>query len=99
VLTEIIMHACGWTDAWYAHPGPGMLRAVDGVRWGGCFYVGVWTGEHCDLLCVRKCKTNPEAERNLSPGSATLLGAALKALAIRLRKVQVAACPRNEKRR
>ena len=28
---------------------------------------GCWTGEQGDLLCVKKCSTNQEAEKFLSP--------------------------------
>lgn len=28
---------------------------------------GYWTGEQGDLLCVKECKTNKEAEKYLSP--------------------------------
>jgi len=37
---------------------------------GGVPYVygfGYWTGEQKDLLCVKECKTNEEAEKYLSP--------------------------------
>lgn len=29
--------------------------------------IGYWTGEDNDLLCVKKCKSNIEAEKHLSP--------------------------------
>lgn len=80
MLTEMILHMCGWDSVWYAHPGPGIRGALRGVRWGGRFLVGTWTGEQGDLLCIRPCSTNAEAERCLAPGGRTLLTAALASL-------------------
>jgi len=58
-------------------------RTLDGrVRWGtpGRWHVGTWTGPQHDLLCLKKCATNAEAEKFLSPGGPTILLAALVAL-------------------
>lgn len=44
-------------------------------RW----HVGVWTGPHKDLLCVKYCDTVEEAETWLSPGGSTATVAAVKA--------------------
>lgn len=65
-------HAVGFTDIWYAHPGPrpyvefqqGGSRERFGPRW----HAGVWTGPNHDLICVKLCGTSEEAERSLSPG-------------------------------
>jgi hypothetical protein len=65
-------HAAGFTDIWYAHPGPhcykdyqlGRLMDHFGPRW----HAGIWTGPEHDLVCVRACSTNKEANRYLSPG-------------------------------
>ncbi len=82
MLTELIMHRMGWTDIWYAHPGSrGVFRDVwRWLRWDGRWHVGVWTGPEADLLSVRYCDTNAEAERWLSPGGRTILTAVLGAL-------------------
>jgi len=65
-------HAAGFTDIWYAHPGPepyedyqpGGAREKFGPRW----HAGVSTGPHHALICVKPCTTHEEAERSLSPG-------------------------------
>jgi hypothetical protein len=65
-------HEAHFTDIWYAHPGrhpyedyqPGGAREHFGPRW----HAGVFTGPQHDLICVRSCATNDEAERYLSPG-------------------------------
>ena len=108
MLAELIMHVFGWTDAWYAHPGPPLygsyyfagqpgllpgwgrswrsLRSLScSVRRDGRFHVGVWTGPQHDLICVRGCDTNEEAERWLSPGGVTITIAAIRAAVRRVR--------------
>ncbi len=82
MVSEVVMHWMGWSDVWYAHPGArGFWRDLwRYIRWEGRWHVGNWTGPQNDLLCVRYCDTNEEAERWLSPGSRTILGAVLKAL-------------------
>jgi hypothetical protein len=42
--------------------------------------VGVWTGEQGDLICVKRCETNAEAEKYLSPGAPTFTLACLASL-------------------
>ena len=37
----------------------------------GSWFAGVWTGPQFDLICVKKCKSNPEAEIWLSPSGKT----------------------------
>lgn len=81
MIAEAIMHWCGWTDVWYARPRTLWQSLVWGERW----HVGVWTGPHFALLCVKHCDTTGEAERCLSPGSRTILGAAFKSL-LKLRR-------------
>jgi len=71
MIAEWIMDCMGWTDVWYAHPGPWRTPK----RW----HAGIWTGPQLDLICVRRCDTNAEAERCLSPGASTILGAVLAA--------------------
>jgi hypothetical protein len=82
MIVEWLMHHFGWTDIWYAHPGGSFRR---NFSWGGRFHVGVWTGEQHDLICVKKCSTNEEAERLLSPGARTIWLAALRSAWRRLR--------------
>lgn len=65
-------HEARFSDIWYAHPGPhpymdyqqGGKRERFGPRW----HAGVFTGPQHDLICVKPCETNEEAERFLSPG-------------------------------
>lgn len=72
-----VFHDAGFSDLWYAHPGPGSyLSARSGPRW----HAGIWTGPERDLLCVKHCNTNAEAERWLSPGGWTPEEAVLAAL-------------------
>lgn len=80
MLSEVIMHRMGWTHAWYAHPGPLSLRWTREVLVRGRWMVGVWTGAHNDLLCVKQCTTDAEAETYLSPAAPTVLLACLAAL-------------------
>lgn len=80
-MIHLLMYAMEWDSIWFVGSAP---RWTTGVRWwfkhGDTFFVGVWTGPQRDLICVRHCDTNAEAERWLSPGSRTLWGAALKSL-------------------
>lgn len=65
-------HAAGFTEIWYAHPGPKPYihyqQGNVGERFGPRWHAGVATGPQGDLICVQHCKTNEEAERYLSPG-------------------------------
>lgn len=54
-----------------------MWRAGGGSV-GYVYGFGYWTGEQGDLLCVKICKTNKEAERNLSPMRKNIVIAFLK---------------------
>ncbi len=56
-----MMHQAGFADIWYAYPG--LLMSEN------CWHAGIWTGPQNDLLCVKKCDTNDEANRYLSPGA------------------------------
>ena len=93
MIAEAIMHRMGWGDAWYAHPGPGLWPlwwgatsihhyACDRLVWHapGRWMVGVWTGPQRDLLCLKVCETNAEANKYLSPGAPTFTMACLAAL-------------------
>ena len=71
MIVEKLMHHFNWTDVWYAHPGP--------FKYPDRFHVGVWAGVDLDLLCVKDCKTNEEAEEWLSPGANSIFMAAIKA--------------------
>jgi hypothetical protein len=86
MIAEAICHIMGWPDAWYAHPGTLGLWPASRLRFSaqmlvdGRWHVGVWTGREGDLLCVKRCRTNREANRCLSPGAPTLALASLLAL-------------------
>ena len=86
MISELIIHKMGWTVVWYAHPGGSYLRNLTG-RWGGRWHVGVDTGPQHDLICLKHCRTNKEAERWLSPGGSLISIAVIKAILklIRLR--------------
>lgn len=71
-----VMYQWGFTDIWYAHPGPGNFGWKE--RW----HTGIWTGPEGDLLCVKHCETNKEAEEYLSPGGAAPFDALQKAVAL-----------------
>jgi hypothetical protein len=76
MLTELLMDLMGWTDAWVL----GRSR-ISWHPWRrDSAHVGVWTGPHHDLLCVRHCETNEEAEAWLSPSGRTILGATLRSM-------------------
>jgi len=81
MIAEFIIHRMGWTDVWYAHPGPWTIQRWIAHRFGfgGCWYVGVWTGPERDLICVKPCDSNLEANLYLSPGGWTITHAALRA--------------------
>jgi len=77
VIAEFLMHVAGFDAIWYAHPGKYSFFS-DG-RW----HAGHWSGPDGDLVCVRMCATKEVAEKSLSPGSHTVVGALLKALVVR----------------
>lgn len=86
VIAQILMSHLGWSDAWF--PNAQTREDPDPLhRWwhnvipplGSCF-VGVWTGPHGDMLCVRRCFTRKEARRWASPPGRTILHATLRAL-------------------
>lgn len=64
-------HDAEFTDIWYAHPGPRPYAWYQdrelAKRFGGRWFAGVFTGPQHDLICVKQCETNEEAERFLSP--------------------------------
>jgi hypothetical protein len=68
-------HAAGFTVLWYAHPGPREYTDYQpggrSERFGPRWHAGIDTGPQGDLICVRPCLTNEEAERWLSPGGWT----------------------------
>jgi len=81
MLTEYVMHKYNWTDIWYAHPGPW----ISPINLRKRYCVGIWTGRDNDLLCLKKCKTNPEAEIWLSPAGSLIITALIKAMIKRWR--------------
>jgi len=83
-LTTAIMVLYGWTDMWYANPfEKGTLLTNDniglGTNFGPRWACGVWTGPQRDLVCLKECETNEEANIWLSPMGYTPKAAALKA--------------------
>jgi len=70
---EEIMHEMEWTTIFYFHPG------MPYFDWPDNWAAGVWTGPQDDLLCVKPCETNEEAERWLSPCANSALDAVLLA--------------------
>lgn len=86
MIAEYIIHRMGWSDVIYFHPGPigfcgGMMPKCGWGRW----VVGVLTGPDYDMICVRRCDTNPDAHRFASPTAPTIGTALLVALAKRAR--------------
>lgn len=55
----------GWGDLWC--PGSGPECKAKGAVW----FAGVWTGPQHDLICLKKCDTNEEANIWLSPSGRT----------------------------
>jgi len=86
-------HDAQFTDLWYANPGPG-VHTQDGQkrylheRFGPRWHAGVWTGPQQDLVCVKHCETNEEAERWLSPGGWTPEEAVRLALELHARNME-----------
>jgi len=62
-----LFHEAGWDQLWYANPGGDYRRS----KTTPCWFAGTWTGPQRDLLCVKDCETNEEAERWLSPAGWT----------------------------
>lgn len=92
ILVQWLMNRCGFDSVWCCH---GISVWWD-IRVGGRpWHVGVWTGPEKDLICVKRCETNGEAKQWLSPGSRSLLIAAIKSALLRRRLArQVERCPR-----
>ena len=111
MLSEFLMHTFGWTDCWYAHPSRQLYGASERwgkttirqklqslrifITWRDRFHVGVWTGRDGDLICVKQCSTNEEAERYLAPGSSSLVMAAARSAWKRLWLDAKLGCPTN----
>lgn len=91
VLAEIIMARFGWSAVWITGvldpddlpAGVTDYRPLEVFRGRGV-YVGVWTGPDHDMICVRCCETNADADRYRSPPGRTVLDATLRSLAVRL---------------
>lgn len=87
ITTESLFHDAGFMDIWYAHPGPRdytyYLEGEAREKFGGRWHAGVFTGPQHDLICVKQCATNEEAERYLSPGAHSIAEAIETALAKR----------------
>lgn len=78
MITEYIMHRFNWDAIWYA--GMQTFRKSLFNNRGGRFHLGKWSGPQFDLLCLKRCKTNKEAEVWVSPGGRTILLAAVLAI-------------------
>src|SRR5260370_38502550 len=79
MIAEWLMERYGWRDVWYL----GSNTFPRYRRWwkfltAKSAYIGVWTGPQHDLICVKECTTNEEAERYLSPEGWTILDAAIR---------------------
>ncbi len=94
MLAELIMAKYGWKTVRGTsignpdNPAPGnggRHRLLNAFKVRG-FLVGVWTGPDRDLICVKRCTTNEEAERYLSPPGRTILSAVLRGLVVRIRE-------------
>ena len=83
MLAEWLMERHGWHDIWFLgsnRPRHGRHRRkgpLNFIRPGACF-VGVWTGPQRDLICIKPCTTNQEAEKYLSPPGWTITHAAIR---------------------
>lgn len=77
MLAEWIMERHGWDAVWFLGSNRPHPRWWQFARRDAC-YVGTWTGPDMDLICVRRCETDEEAEQWLSPGGRTILHAALR---------------------
>lgn len=78
MIAEWLMERHGWNAVWFLGSNGlrrGLLRFIGPAT---C-YVGVWTGPALDLLCVKECETNQDAEMWLSPPGWTILHAAVLA--------------------
>lgn len=80
MIAELIMSYFSWSDLW----APGVEDIVRYGPRGRYFHVGVWTGPDGDLLCVRRCETNEEADRCLAPPGWNVFDATLRSVAVRL---------------
>lgn len=78
MLIEYIMHRFQWDTVWYAGM-PSFWQSITNRR-GGRFHVGQWTGPQLDLVCLKRCKTNEEAEKWLSPEGRTIFLATILAI-------------------
>jgi hypothetical protein len=70
----------GFSDIWYSNPWPIGSSPTEDIpcyRW----HVGVWTGPHRDMLCLKQCLTNDEAHAWISPAGEDIQDAIKKAIA------------------
>jgi hypothetical protein len=59
-------HDAGFSDIWYANPGPAKAGRPDYAlepRW----FAGVWSGPDYDVVCIKHCISKTEIERLISP--------------------------------
>lgn len=87
MIAEVIMTLFGWDEIWVPtaddHPEPrlGRVRELFLARQ---YMVGVWTGPDADMLCVRRCSWQCDADRYRSPPGWTILDATLRSVLVRL---------------
>lgn len=65
------------------HPWWSLKFLGTNSRGDGHVLVGIWSGPHGDLLCVRDCETREDANRWLAPSGRTILHACMKSLWLR----------------
>lgn len=90
MIAEVLMALFGWDEIWAPgvgdpeNPAPGSKNRVVELFQVRAFMVGVWTGPDGDMLCVRRCSWQCDAERYASPPGRTILDAALRSMLVRL---------------
>lgn len=77
MLTEWLMERYGWRDIWFLGSN-GLRRGPFRFIGREVCFVGVWTGPDRDLLCVKECATQEEAEQWLSPAGRTIAHATIR---------------------
>lgn len=77
MISQILMDIGSFDSIWYT--GSTRLSRIFRFRGRGHCFAGVWTGPQQDLICVKHCETNEEANKWLSPRAYTIVGAVFKA--------------------
>lgn len=80
-IIDIINIWYGKRNSFWKHYSPVTLKHMLSTNLLlGSWFVGTWTGPQRDLICLKECKTNKEANKWLSPAGKTILSATLKAV-------------------